>query len=305
MIAKTILITGANGLLGQKLVQKLSRRDAVHLIATGTGPNRNSLDEGYVYEQMDITKPEQVREIFVKYEPTEIINTAAMTNVDQCEKEQEACWALNTTAVETQVALCKEFETRMVHISTDFIFDGEAGPYTEKATPNPLSWYGKSKLEAEKIIVNSGVPYSIARTMLVFGVVADMSRSNFVLWAKKSLEEGKPINVVNDQWRCPTLAEDLAEGVVLMTMKDKQGIYNISGPDMHSIYDMVQLVADHWKLDKSLITAVDSASLNQPAKRPPKTGFIILKAQTELGYRPRTFREALSMVDKQLNEWGD
>ncbi|HEX2900620.1 MAG TPA: NAD(P)-dependent oxidoreductase [Bacteroidia bacterium] len=305
MIAKTILVTGANGLLGQKLVQKLSRRDAVHLVATSVGPNRNPLDEGYVYESMDITQPDQVREMFVKYEPTEIINTAAMTNVDQCEKEQEACWELNVKAVETQIALCKEFETRMVHISTDFIFDGTAGPYTEKATPNPLSWYGKSKLEAENIVISSGVPYAIARTMLVFGVVQDMSRSNIVLWAKKSLEEGKPITVVNDQWRCPTLAEDLAEGVVLMTMKDKNGIYNISGPDMYSIHDLVQLVADHWKLDKSLITPIDSSTLNQAAKRPAKTGFIILKAQTELGFRPRTFRESLAIVDRQLTEWSE
>lgn len=305
MIAKTILITGANGLLGQKLVQKLARRDAVHLIATGVGRNRIPIDEGYVYEKMDITKPDQVREIFEKYEPTEIINTAAMTNVDQCEKEPEACWELNTKAVETQVKLCQEFETRMVHISTDFIFDGVAGPYTEKATPNPLSVYGKSKLEAENIILTSGIPYAIARTMLVFGVVPDMSRSNIVLWAKKSLENNQPIKAVNDQWRCPTLAEDLAEGVVLMTMKDKNGIFNISGPDMYSVYEMVEIVADHWKLDKSLITAVDSSTLNQPAKRPPKTGFIILKAQTELGYRPKTFREALSTIEKQLIEWDE
>lgn len=300
MIAKTIVVTGANGLLGQKLVQKLARRDAVHLIATGIGPNRNPLEEGYVYEPMDITQPDQVRAIFAKYEPTELIHTAAMTNVDQCEQEQEACWELNVKAVETLVELCKEFETRIIHISTDFIFDGAAGPYTEKATPNPLSWYGKSKLEAENVILLAGIPHAIARTMLVFGVVADMSRSNFVLWAKQALEAGKPINVVNDQWRCATLAEDLAEGVILITMKDKGGIYNISGPDMHTIYEMVQMVADHWKLDHDLVTPVSSSTLNQPAKRPPKTGFIILKAQTELGYRPKTFREALNVIDKQL-----
>ncbi|MFM2376605.1 MAG: hypothetical protein RLZZ165_1702 [Bacteroidota bacterium] len=303
MIAKTIVITGANGLLGQKLVQKLARREAVHLIATGIGRNRLPIEEGYVYEKMDITKPDQVREIFQKYGPTEIINTAAMTNVDQCETEQEACWELNAKAVETQVALCQEFGTRMVHISTDFVFDGAAGPYTEKAIPNPLSVYGRSKLEAENIVMSSGIRYAIARTMLVFGVVPDMSRSNIVLWAKKTLEAHQPIRAVNDQWRCPTLAEDLAEGVVLMTMKDKGGIYHISGPEMYSIHEIIQIVADHWKLDPSLITAEDSIGLNQAAKRPPRTGFIILKAQTELGYRPRTFREALAVVEKQLADY--
>ncbi|MFN8397260.1 MAG: NAD(P)-dependent oxidoreductase [Bacteroidia bacterium] len=303
MIAKTILLTGANGLLGQKLVQKLSRRDAVLLIATGTGPNRNAVDEGYTYVSMDVTKADQVRAVFEQYNPSEVIHCAAMTNVDQCEREPDACWDLNTKAVQILVDLCIEFKARIIHISTDFIFDGEAGPYTEKASPNPLSVYGRSKLEAENIVVNSGVPYAIARTMLVFGVVPDMSRSNIVLWVKKSLENGQNIKVVNDQWRCPTLAEDLAEGVVLMTMKDKNGIYNISGPDMLSIHEMALAVAEHWELDGSLITPVDSSTLNQPAKRPPKTGFIILKAQTELGYRPRSFREALSVVEKQLDEY--
>lgn len=303
MIAKTILLTGANGLLGQKLVQKLSRRDAVMLIATGTGPNRNAIDEGYTYVPMDVTKREQVRAVFEQYRPSEVIHCAAMTNVDQCEREPEACWDLNTNAVQILVDLCKEFNTRIIHISTDFIFDGEAGPYTEKAVPNPLSVYGKSKLEAENIILNSGIPYAIARTMLVFGVIPDASRTNIVLWVKGSLEKGQAIKVVNDQWRCPTLAEDLAEGVVLMTMKDKNGIYNISGPDMLSIHEMALAVAEHWELDASLITAVDSSTLNQPAKRPPKTGFIVLKAQTELGYRPRSFREALSVVEKQLDEY--
>jgi dTDP-4-dehydrorhamnose reductase len=304
MIAKTIIVTGANGLLGQKLVLKLSRREAVQLIATGVGPNRNPMDEGYIYEQMDVCDPASMRAVFEQHEPTEVIHTAAMTNVDQCEREQDKCWALNVVAVQSLVDLCREFKARLIHISTDFIFDGAAGPYTEKAVPNPLSHYGKSKLEAERIVTTSGIPYAIARTMLVFGIVADMSRSNFVLWAKGELEKGKPINVVNDQWRCPTLAEDLAEGVVLMTMKDKNGIYNISGPDLHSIYDMVCMVADYWKLDKSLITAVSSDTLNQPAKRPPKTGFIILKAQTELGFRPRTFKESLQLMDKQLTDRG-
>lgn len=304
MIEKTILITGANGLLGQKLVQKLSGREAVQLIATGMGPNRNPIDDGYGYEKMDITNLAQMREVFDLYGPSEVINCAAMTNVDQCEKDREGCLKLNVTAVENLIALCKEFDAKLIHISTDFIFDGEAGPYTEKDTPNPLSYYGETKKIAEDLLISSGIPYAIARTMLVYGLVSDMSRSNIVLWAKGALEKGEKINVVNDQFRCPTLAEDLAEGVVLMTMKDREGIFNISGPDMHSIFDMVNIIAEHWELDKSLITPISSNTLNQAAKRPPKTGFIILKAQTELGYRPRTFKEGLHVLARQLTDEG-
>lgn len=304
MITKTILITGANGLLGQKLVQKLSGREAVQLIATGLGPNRSASEEGYVYEKMDITDPASMRAIFEQYGPTDVINSAAMTNVDQCERDREGCLKLNVTAVENLIALCKEFDAKLIHISTDFIFDGEDGPYSEKDTPNPLSYYGETKKIAEDLLIASGLPYAIARTMLVYGLVADMSRSNIVLWAKGALEKGEKINVVNDQFRCPTLAEDLAEGVVLITMKDKQGVFHISGPDMHSIFDMANIVADHWELDKSLITAIDSSTLNQAAKRPPKTGFLILKAQTELGYRPRTFKEGLQVLARQLTDDG-
>lgn len=300
MLQKTILITGANGLLGQKLVAKLSRREAVRLVATGAGPNRNPFEDGYVYLSMDITDPDAVARAFDHCKPQVLIHAAAMTNVDQCELEQDKCWALNVTATATLAQACKAHGTRFIHISTDFIFDGAAGPYTEKATPNPLSHYGRSKLAAEQVVEQAGVPYAILRTMLVYGIVADMSRSNFVLWAKGELEKGKAINVVDDQWRCPTLAEDLADGVVLVAMKDKTGVYNLSGPDLHSIFELVNMVADHWKLDKSLIRPVSSDTLKQPAKRPPKTGFIILKAQTELGYKPRTFKEALAVIEKQL-----
>lgn len=303
MHAKTILVTGSNGLLGQKLIDKLARRKAVRLIATSVGHNRNPNQEGYIYEQLDIRDGERMRALFRQYQPTEIINTAALTHVDKCETEKDLCQALNVEAVQTMVDCCQEFGCRMIHVSTDFIFDGTAGPYKEKDAPNPLSEYGRSKLEGERIVIESGVPYAIARTMLVYGVVADMSRSNIVLWAKGALERGEQINVVDDQFRSPTLSEDLAEGVILMTMKDKSGVYHISGPETLSIFEMVQHIADFWSLDKSLIHPTDSQTLNQAAKRPPRTGFIILKAQTELGYKPRTFSEGLAVVDRQLVEY--
>lgn len=302
MITKTIFLTGSNGLLGQKLIDRLSSRTAVELIGTSIGPNRHPNPEGFTYETMDIMDEKRMRELFEIYQPTELINAAAMTHVDKCEQDREKCWDLNVKAVEIMARVCKDFGVRMIHLSTDFIFDGAHGPYQERDVPNPLSYYGESKLASEKILEESGAEYAIARTMLVYGIVWDMSRSNIVLWAKNALSEKQKINVVNDQFRSPTLAEDLAEGCILLAMKEKTGVYHISGPDVLSIADMVYAVADHWKLDKSLITEVSSATLGQAAKRPPKTGFIILKAQTELGYRPRTFKEGLEVVERQLGE---
>ena len=129
-----------------------------------------------------------------------------------------------------------------------------------------------------------------------------MSRSNIVLWAKGALEKGNPINVVNDQWRMPTLAEDLADCCLLAVQHDAHGVFNASGKDMMSISELVGRVADYWKLDKSLINEISAETLNQTAKRPVRTGFILDKTIRELGYQPRSFAEGLAIVDQQMKE---
>ena len=142
--------------------------------------------------------------------------------------------------------------------------------------------------------------WAIVRTILVYGIVNDMSRSNIVLWVKNSLEQGKSINVVDDQFRMPTLAEDLAKGCYLIEKEQAQGIYNISGKDYMSVYEIAQRVADFWNLDKGLINRADSSSFTQPAKRPLKTGFDLSKAKETLLYNPGTFEEGLAVLDEQL-----
>lgn len=307
---KKILVTGANGLLGQKLVYALAGRNDVELIATSRGENRIIKKDGYTYESLDISDKADVERVFRKYMPDAVINTAAMTNVDACESNKEECWKLNVTAVQYMVDILGSLSSsnsrlpHFIHLSTDFIFDGEDGPYDETARPNPLSYYGLSKYEAEKIVQASKVPWAIARTIIVYGIVDNMSRSNIVLWAKDALGKGQTINVVDDQFRSPTLAEDLAEGCILIALKEAQGIYNISGKDTMSILELVHRVADHYGLDKSLVNPIKSNTLNQAAKRPPRTGFILDKAKKELGYNPHSFEEGMSILDEQLAKMG-
>lgn len=295
-----ILVTGSNGLLGQKLVKKLKEDPAVDLIATARGENRLTDQVGYHYVPLDITDEAMVEEVISQMAPDVVINTAAMTNVDACESDKENCDKLNVDAVRYIVDSCKRHGIHLVHVSTDFIFDGTAGPYREEDKPAPLSYYGLSKLKAEQVVQESGIDAAIIRTVLVYGIAEDMSRSNIVLWAKGALEKGGPINVVDDQFRSPTLAEDLADGCILAAQKRAKGIYNISGEDQLSVLQIVQEVCDFWGLDRSLINAVSSNTLNQPAKRPPVTGFILDKARRELGYKPHSFREGLALVDQQL-----
>lgn len=297
---KSILVTGSNGLLGQKITERLLETKQFNLIATSKGGNRFPIKEGYTYAEMDILDPENVKAIIEKYQPDAVIHTAAMTNVDTCESEKESAYALNVGSVKTLISLCEAHNIQLVHLSTDFIFDGANGPYDETAKANPLSYYGETKLEAEEIIKRSACRWAILRTIIVYGVVSDMSRSNIVLWAKGALEKGNPINVVNDQWRMPTLAEDLADCCLLAVEKNAQGVYNASGKDMMSISELVSRVADFWQLDKSLIQDVSAETLNQTARRPARTGFILDKTISDLGYNPHSFEEGLAIVDKQI-----
>lgn len=294
-----ILVTGSNGLLGQKLVELIAGQKEHHVIATAKSKLVLALPDVEFYA-LDITKQNEVNEVLTRTKPDVVINTAAMTQVDQCESEKEKCWLNNVTAVSYLVDACKKINAHLVHVSTDFIFDGTHGPLDETEKPNPLSYYGQSKLEAEVIVQQSELSWAILRTVLVYGVTKDMSRSNIVLWVKKSLEDGKRINVVNDQWRTPTLAEDLAMGCYLAATQKAKGIFNISGSEMMTPLDIALATADYFKLDKSLIHPTDSTQFTQPAKRPAKTGFIIEKAKKELGYKPHSFHEGLAILANQI-----
>lgn len=297
-----VLITGANGLLGQKLVQKLKGNPNYRVFATGKGKSRlpENWMQGCQWQEMDITDGQQVLDVFERVMPDFLIHTAAMTNVDECETNKSACELCNIDAVNNLIKACEPIGTHFIHLSTDFIFSGEDGPYDEDAVPDPVNYYGLTKLKSEQLLQASKLKWAIARTVLVYGIATDMSRSNIILWVKRSLEDGKTIQVVNDQWRTPTLAEDLADGCILIMEKGATGIFNISGKDFLTPYDMAVMTAEYFNLDKSLIKEVDSHIFRQPARRPLTTGFIIKKAQNELGYSPKSFMDGIGILSKQI-----
>ncbi len=295
-----VLVTGANGLLGQKLVPLLVEK-GLEVVATGRGENRNP-SSGFKYRSLDVTNEAEVMTALKAEQPEAIIHTAAMTNVDQCESDRENCWKQNVNAVQYLARAASALGAFLLHISTDFIFDGEAGPYDEKAEPNPISYYGESKLASEKILMESNIDWAIARTVLVYGIVADMSRSNIILWVKKSLEERKEIKVVNDQLRSPTLAEDLAMGCYLIVAKKAKGVFNISGKDLLTPFNMATMTAQYFGLQTETMQQADGSIFQQPAKRPPKTGLLIDKAREEIGYEPHSFEEGIAIVSDQVKK---
>jgi dTDP-4-dehydrorhamnose reductase len=293
-----ILYTGANGLLGQKISAATPQYSNHAFLATARGKNRTKNLGTASYASMDITDRQGIENVLSEFRPDVIIHGAAMTHVDECEQHKELAYNLNVVGTQNIVDAAKELGAHVVHISTDFIFDGQDGPYNEEGIPNPVSYYGETKLQAEHI-VQTVDSWSILRTVLVIGIAEDLSRSNIVLWAKGALEKAQPIRVVDDQFRTPTLAEDLAQGALLAATQRAQGIFNISGPDFMSIYELVESVAEHFGLSMATVTRVDSSTLNQPAVRPPRTGFNISKAVENLGYRPHSFKEALEIIAQQ------
>ena len=301
MSAKKILITGSNGLLGQKLIHLILDHSNHKLLATSKGENRVQSRQDFNYCSMDITNNDEVVSVVSDFNPDVIINTAAMTNVDACESNREQCVAMNVHGVQHLVDVSIENDIHLIHLSTDFVFDGDSGPYKEDDTPNPLSFYGASKYDSEQILINSDLKnWAIARTIIIYGHVENMSRSNIVLWAKGALEQQTPINIVDDQFRSPTYAADLAKGCLLIAEKQANGIFHLSGKDSMSILELVENVADFYGLDKNNINPIKTSSLNQAAKRPPVTGFILDKAKNELGYFPLSFKDGLKALTKEL-----
>ena len=291
-----LLITGSNGLLGQKVVRQCLKK-GIPFLATSKGENRNSSCPEQFYSELDITDDRSISEVFQRFRPTHIIHTAAITNVDHCEKDPDLCEEVNVRAVEKLFRSAQLISAHFQLLSTDFVFDGEKGQYTEEDQVNPLSAYARSKVNAEKILLNSDyTDWSIVRTIIVYGIGEHLSRGNIVVWAKETLLLGNTMNIVNDQFRAPTWADDLAWACIRVCELKEKGIFHISGPQTFSVYELVCRIADHLGCDRHLIQPISSKTLDQAAKRPPRTGFDLSKARNVLGYNPKTLEETLDLL---------
>ena len=283
-----ILITGINGLVGNSLFKLLQNSDHKLFFSS-----RNL--GGLANYKVDISNKGEVNDFFMSQKPNIVINCAAMANVDLCEEEKELCWKINVSGVKNLVDACKRHSTHLTHISTDYIFDGkkESGIYNEDDDPNPQGYYAKSKLEGERVIVDSNISYSILRTILVYGI---HEKANIVTFVKNSLEENKTVNLVSDQVRMPTFADDLSRACIEASEKKAEGIFHICGPDQMSYLDIGNRIAEYFSLDKNLINHVKTTDLNQKAKRPFKTGFDLDKAKNILNYMPTKFEDSLDII---------
>lgn len=298
---KKIVITGSNGLLGQSLVNLLLKnKNEYQVFGFSKGANRSGRED-FDYISIDITDEKILKKTLLEINPDAIVNTAAMTQVDDCEIHKTECDILNVDVVKWLKEISEIINCHLIHLSTDFIFDGEKGYYKENDEPNPLSYYGLSKVKSEEILLNSTIDFTILRTILVYGKVFDMSRTNIVIWVKEMLENAKEITIVNDQFRMPTYVEDLALACKISIDKKATGIFHISSNTLMSVFEITQKIADVFGLDKTFIKPTTSNVLNQKAKRPPKTGFEVTKAVSELGLEIHSFEHDLQRFKDNLS----
>ena len=300
MLRTSILLTGANGLLGQALVRQLSGSSDHDVLATARD-EAPRFDVPCEYRRMDVTAPSEVETVVEEYQPDVVINCAAVSDVGECDEDRNRAWAVNARAVRRLAKHCRALDAHLVQVSSDFVFNGKSGPYAEDARPDPVNYYGRTKLAGENVLREFDfLDWSIVRTVLLYGVAKDLRRSNVVLWMIDQLSQNEVIHVVNDQWRTPTYAPDLADGIVRLVERERTGIYHLSGREMVTIHELAETVAEVFDFDDSHIDPVPSNYFEDAVERPSKTGFIILKAETELGYDPRPLKEGLRAVGQDL-----
>ena len=298
LVRNRILITGSNGMLGQRTVQFYSSKENIELLTTSV--EENSVVDSVDYISSDIKNRDSIKKVIHDYYPDFIVHTAAFTNVDLSEKLREDAWKINVKGVEYIAEAARAIDAHIIHISTDYIFDGKDGPYSENALPNPVGYYGRTKFASENALRISGTFFTILRTNVLYGI-APNSRPDFVRWVINSLEKKENIRIVKDQINNPTFIDDLVQGINKIIEFRKTGTFNIGGKEFLSRYDFTLRIAEYFNLNKNLITPITTEELKQPARRPLKSGLLILKAETELGYKPHTIIESLAAIKKELD----
>ena len=286
-----IVVIGANGFTGRRILRNLKGK---HEVVACSRHTDILPEEGYLFKELDILNYSDTESFLDTIHPDVIINASALSVVDYCEQHREEAYATNVTAVKCLAEYCQRTHCRLVHLSTDFVFDGTATePYTEEMLPHPVNYYGMTKLQGEEAIAQVCTNYAIVRVEVVYGKPWQGQHGNIVHLVKTRLENGQGIRVVNDQFRSPTWVEDIARGVELLLMNEHRGIYHICGGETMSVADIAMRVAQYFQLDTSLIQSVTTEEMNEATPRPLYSPMSIDKAQRGLGYNPSPFEVGL------------
>ena len=280
-----ILVTGSHGQLGRSLFNNL--KSDMEIFWTGKDI---SLTENGFY--LDICDRINLKGLISLHDPDIVINLAAITNVDLCEKKPDLALEVNTNGVKN---ICDIFKGKIIHLSTDYVFDGKNGPYDEEDEVSPLSFYGKTKLEAEKVVTSHNSNNLIIRGNVLYDNFLN-SKASFLNWVVKSLKKKTPISVVNDQINNPTWARSMAKIIGLCVEKEISGIYHWGDAEFVSRYEFAKMIAKHYNLEKELISPISTEELGQVAPRPLKSGLISERIVKELDIKQPSINECLNQI---------
>ncbi len=297
MIKKRILVVGSNGMLGQSVVQRLLNRQDVELWLASA--EESSWFNNTSYTKLNIADKKEVKDLILSFYPDFIINLAAYTNVDKCEIEKEVAWNINVNGVEYLAKYAVSSNAHLIQISTDYVFDGLNGPYSEDEMPNPIGYYGRTKLAGENILKKFDINHTILRTNVLFGPTT-FGRPDFVKWVYDSLKNKNKIKIVTDQINNPTYLDDLALAIIGICDSKITGLFNIGGAELLNRYEFTKQIAEYFKLDFSLVEPILTKDLNQLAPRPLKSGLRNIKAQAELKYEPKPLVECFNLMRTHL-----
>jgi dTDP-4-dehydrorhamnose reductase len=268
------VVTGSSGLLGRRLVSVLSGEYEV------MGIDRY-VPEGQKDLAVDITQRERTLESIVGMGPSVVVHTAAETDVDRCETERDLARRINVEGTANIADACVEVGAKLILVSTDYVFDGNKGNYAETDEPNPISFYGITKHEAEQIAASTSPNSLIIRTSVLYGW--HPVKLNFVTWILKGLRDRQTLRVVYDHINSPTLADNLARAIHKAIERNSQGMLHIAGSERISRFDFARRVARRFDLDESLLIPVQMKDLSWVARRPRDSSLDVGKAEKELG----------------------
>jgi dTDP-4-dehydrorhamnose reductase len=291
-----ILITGANGFTGMHLCLTLINK-GFEVYALGRGERRLPILERLNYYSIELTSVRSLLKIFEHVAPDVVIHTAAMSKPDICDLHRKECLLNNVEVTRYLLEASRHFPVHFIHLSTDFIF-GDGGPHQEDDIPSPLNFYGESKLQAEKLVLQTELTATIVRPVFIYGPALHQIRPSFIQWVQEKLSKNEKIKVVTDQQRTPTYVYDLCEAIATILIFKKAGIYHVAGKDILSPYDMAITVAKVLDLDAHLIEPVTSETFPEPVIRAKRSGLRIDKAIRELNYAPHSFEEAVRLSFK-------
>ena len=299
-----ILVTGANGLVGTKVLEQLLRNRGDEPLAAYHQTRTNEHLGAIPFWWLDTTSTTDVERVIDEARPDAVIHAGAFTNVDGAERDRDFAWASNAEATDILARACSAHGIRLVYLSTEYVFDGTAGPYRETDSVNPVGWYARTKEAGEQAVMAAGGSWAVARTTVVYGH-AQHVRANFVFWLVGELRAGRRVRIVDDQVGSPTLAENLAEMVLALARSRENGIFNTAGADVLSRLDFSRQIAGTFGLDAGLMDPTTTAALKQAAPRPLRAGLLMDKFRATFPDVPvLSVMEGLAVVKRQFEQAG-